>query len=195
MSQAEFARRADLSTKHVNQIIQGDAPITADTAIALELVTDVPAEVWNGLEAHYAATTKRLATRRELADEDRAWVRAMPVRDLIRRRLLPDAKDIGARFDGLLRFFGVANRNAWKAIWVNPEASFHDRPHSAPSPRRRLPGFGSPSFVLRGSRPRPSTEAPSRKRPRRSASGWGRRSTVTLSNGCRNNWPGLGLPS
>lgn len=125
MSQAEFARRADLSTKHVNQIIQGDAPITADTAIALELVTEVPAEVWNGLEAHFAATTKRLQTRRAMTDEDRAWVQAMPVPELIRRRYLPDVKDPGARFDGLLRFFGVANRNAWNAIWGDPEASFH----------------------------------------------------------------------
>jgi HTH-type transcriptional regulator/antitoxin HigA len=125
MSQAEFARRADLSTKHVNQIIQGDAPITADTAIALELVTEVPAEVWNGLEAHYAATTRRLATRREMTDEDRAWVQAMPVPELIRRRYLPDVKDMGVRFDGLLRFFGVANRHAWMAIWGDPEASFH----------------------------------------------------------------------
>ena len=39
MSQAELARHADLSTKHVNQIISGAASITADTAIRLERVT------------------------------------------------------------------------------------------------------------------------------------------------------------
>ncbi len=125
MTQAEFARRADLSTKHVNQIIHGEAPITADTAIALELVTEVPAEIWNGLEAHFAATTKRLRTRTAMTSEDRAWVRSMPVRELIRRGFLADVRDQGARFDGLLRFFGVANRSAWNSIWSDPEASFH----------------------------------------------------------------------
>ena len=124
MSQADFARRADLSTKHVNQIMQGEAPITADTALALELVTEVPAQVWNGLEANYQAALKRLSTRRALTDGDRAWLRAMPVRDLIALRIIPDAQDPATQFESLLRLFAVANRHAWDTLWQHPDAAF-----------------------------------------------------------------------
>ncbi len=128
MSQAEFARRADLSTKHVNQIIQGEAPITLDTAFALELVTDVPADVWTGLEATYQAHRRRQALGDVMTDEDRAWVRSMPVAALIKRHIIPDTQDIGLRFKAVLRFFGVANRHAWEALWESADASFHKSP-------------------------------------------------------------------
>lgn len=125
MSQAEFARRADLSTKHVNQIIQGEAPITLDTAFALELVTDVPADVWGGLEATYQAHRRRQNIVEVMTDEDRAWVQAMPVAALIKRRIIADTHDIGLQFKALLRFFGVANRRAWEGLWESTDASFH----------------------------------------------------------------------
>jgi len=35
MSQADLAARSNLSTKHVNQIVQGVAPITHETALIL----------------------------------------------------------------------------------------------------------------------------------------------------------------
>ena len=53
LSQAELAVRAGLSTKHVNQIIKGSAPITPETAIVLERITGIPASVWNRREADY----------------------------------------------------------------------------------------------------------------------------------------------
>jgi HTH-type transcriptional regulator/antitoxin HigA len=125
MSQAEFARRADLSTTHVNQIIQGEAPITVDTARRLELVTEVPADTWSGLEASFQAAKMRLAIGTDMTDEDRVWVHDMPVSALIDRGFIPDTRDTAARFDGLLRFFGVANRHGWEALWAAPDASFH----------------------------------------------------------------------
>ncbi len=124
MSQAEFARRADLSTKHVNQIIQGDAPITPDTAVALERVTRVRAAAWNSLEANFQANSRLPISRESLSEDDLAWIRAMPVRELIKRGFLPDRKDPAVRFERLLRFFRVANRRAWEAVWLDPDASF-----------------------------------------------------------------------
>lgn len=124
MSQAEFARRADLSTKHVNQIIQGEAPITPDTAVALERVTRIRAAAWNGLEANYQAKTRLPISRQSLSEDDLAWMRAMPVRELIKRGFLPDTRDSAVLFERLLRFFRVANRRAWEAVWLDPDASF-----------------------------------------------------------------------
>ena len=67
MSQAELARRTGLSAKHINQIVSGDASITAETAIRLERVTKVPSRFWLNLEAQYQdlVTRQREACRSE----------------------------------------------------------------------------------------------------------------------------------
>jgi HTH-type transcriptional regulator/antitoxin HigA len=53
MSQAELSVRTGISTKYINQIVQGVAVLNHDTAIALERATGVPAYMWNSLEANY----------------------------------------------------------------------------------------------------------------------------------------------
>lgn len=123
MTQVDLARRTDHSPKHINQIVQGIAPITPETAIAFEHVTGVPARLWNGLEANYR---QRLAQRREreLIESDEEWVDSMPVRELVKRGALPRTEDIGERFQALLSFFGVASREAWQAVWLAPDAAF-----------------------------------------------------------------------
>jgi HTH-type transcriptional regulator/antitoxin HigA len=128
MSQADLARRAELSTKHVNQIIQGDAPITPETAVALERVTRVPARIWNGLEANFQAQRIRIAQRRRLDPEDLAWLRRFPVAELARRNAIPGSNDPHLLYDQLLAFFGVASRNAWERVWRSPDAAFRQSP-------------------------------------------------------------------
>lgn len=124
MTQADLARRAELSTKHVNQIIQGEAPITPETAVALERVTRVPARIWNGLEANFQAQRIRIAQRRRLDPEDLAWLRRFPATELARRKAIPGSNDPHLIYDQLLAFFGVASRNAWERVWRSPEAAF-----------------------------------------------------------------------
>jgi HTH-type transcriptional regulator/antitoxin HigA len=123
MSQTDLADRANLSPKHVNQIIKGTAPITYDTALAFERITGVPAKIWNTLEAAYRDALARQA-QRELAVEDRAWLNQLPIRELRAKRLLPQSADDGSTFEAVLNFFGVADRRAWERIWLQPVASF-----------------------------------------------------------------------
>ena len=73
LSQAELASRSGLSAKHVNQIMQGIAPITHETALVLERVTGLPARLWNRLEADYRETLLR-KRQQELSAEDEAWL-------------------------------------------------------------------------------------------------------------------------
>lgn len=61
MRQVDLATRTGISTKHINQIAQGVASISAHTAILFERATGVPAEVW--LQAQ-TATELRLLRRR-----------------------------------------------------------------------------------------------------------------------------------
>jgi plasmid maintenance system antidote protein VapI len=51
ISQAELARQAGLSTKHVNQVIKAGAPISPAVAAAIGESTGIPAEVWIVLDA------------------------------------------------------------------------------------------------------------------------------------------------
>ncbi len=53
LSQAELARRMGRPTQAINEIIKGEKAITPDTAIQLEQVLGVPAELWNNLESEY----------------------------------------------------------------------------------------------------------------------------------------------
>ena len=123
LSQSEFATRASLSLKHVNQILQGSASITLETALAFENVTRVPARFWTRLESNYREAKLR-QEKPTLTREEREWVRKSPIKELVRRGAIEDRTDITAQFRELLRFFGVASYPAWKKVWLQPQASF-----------------------------------------------------------------------
>jgi HTH-type transcriptional regulator/antitoxin HigA len=123
LSQAELAARAGFSSKHVNQIMQGLAPITPETAIALERITGLPARFWNRREADYRECLLRTQARTLTAD-DETWLRSLPIKELQKREKLPVETDHGRLFDAALTFFGVANIGAYQTIWRRPVASF-----------------------------------------------------------------------
>ena len=66
MSQAELARRMDRPVKTINEIVKAKTAITAETALQLEIVLDVPARFWMNLERQYAE-----ALARDRAEESR----------------------------------------------------------------------------------------------------------------------------
>ncbi|HEX8099930.1 MAG TPA: helix-turn-helix domain-containing protein, partial [Actinomycetota bacterium] len=123
MTQADLATRAGLSLKHVNQIVQGVAPVTHDTALLLEKVTGVSARVWNALEASYRDRLARAEDKESLAS-DTEWLKELPIKELRRRGKLTVSSDRGALLQEVCRFFGVANRESWERVWRDPLASF-----------------------------------------------------------------------
>jgi len=127
MTQADLATRAGLSLKHVNQIVQGIAPITPGTALALEKVTGVLARTWNLLEANYRERLTRAEDRESLAT-DESWLKSLPIKEMQRRGLLPRSSDRGALLEEVCRFFGVANRLSWERVWRTPLASWRKSP-------------------------------------------------------------------
>lgn len=60
MTQREFALRANLSTKHLDQLIKGVAPLSPEVSEKLERVTGISARFWNRLEADYQSIRQRL---------------------------------------------------------------------------------------------------------------------------------------
>lgn len=123
IDQRELALRTGYSTKHINQIIQGKAPISAEAAIRFERVTGVPAHFWNRFEARYREQLARLAAREQL-EADMAWLKCIPWKELVERKAIPFSRDKAALLESVLAFFGVASVQAWRAGWRQPEFAF-----------------------------------------------------------------------
>lgn len=126
MGQRELALRTGLSAKHLNLIIKGKAPITYDTANLLEPVTGVPARMWNNLEMNYREQVARLEKKR--LEEDLAWLREIPTKELIRRGKIQEHSNRVALLQDVLSFFGVASVDAWKKLWASPKFTFRKSP-------------------------------------------------------------------
>lgn len=60
MSQAELAERTGRPKKTINEIINGKAAITPETALQLERVLGIPASFWNHRERQYREALARI---------------------------------------------------------------------------------------------------------------------------------------
>lgn len=127
MTQSDFATRTGLSLKHINQIVQGVAPISAETALLFERVTSVPARVWNSLEARYQERHAREEDRKVLA-RDAGWLQQLPIAELVRRGYVRATGDAAKQVEDVCRFFGVADRERWEKLWLAPLAAFRQSP-------------------------------------------------------------------
>lgn len=58
MKNAELARRAGLSEKHVSQLLNARVPLSMEVAFKLEQVLGIPATLWLNLESNYRAEQK-----------------------------------------------------------------------------------------------------------------------------------------
>lgn len=117
MSQADLASRTGLSAKHVNQVVQGVALMSADTAIALERVLGTPASVWTRLDARWQEERSR--DRDEVAlREHIAWSQRFPIKELTRRRILRADETGASLVDALLQLFRVVSPDAFDRVWL-----------------------------------------------------------------------------
>lgn len=123
MSQADLALRMGRPKKTISEIVTGKAAITADTALQLEAVLGIPASFWLAREQKYRESlARRRAAEEQAANE--SWLREIPVRELERKGWIRKLKDAAEQVGELLRFFGVASPEQWRAIYEQPQASF-----------------------------------------------------------------------
>jgi addiction module HigA family antidote len=123
MTQRDLAARTGLTPKTINEIIQGKAPITHDTAILLERVTGVPARLWNNLEAIFREQRAKIADEERLR-QDVAWLEKMPYRELMRRGVIPKIKEKALILKNVLEFFGMASKDQWEENWLSPQVAY-----------------------------------------------------------------------
>ncbi|WP_275558404.1 ImmA/IrrE family metallo-endopeptidase [Streptomyces sp. 5-6(2022)] len=121
--QADLARRTGLSTKHINQVIQGTAALSPDTALLLERATGVPAGLWNAREAAWRTQLAREEEEKALAEQV-DWLDNFPLRELVSRNVLPDASKSVQNLRRLLDFFAVATPDVAQNLRLGYQAAF-----------------------------------------------------------------------
>ncbi|MCY0924815.1 ImmA/IrrE family metallo-endopeptidase [Streptomyces sp. H27-H1] len=124
MTQREFALRAGISPKHLNQLTKGIVSLSPEVAEKLESVTKIRARFWNRLEADYQSARRRLRETRDPAAFSN-WLKSLPVQELIKRGHVPaEPSDKQSRWEQLLAFFSVSSLDAWTELYEKPAAAF-----------------------------------------------------------------------
>jgi HTH-type transcriptional regulator / antitoxin HigA len=112
-----------MSHKTISQIVNIGAPISVDTAERFELVLGIPASFWNRRELAYReATTKAEETAK--LEADIAWLRELPVRELIERGYIEPTDDKAQLVRRMLQFFAVSSVAAWRQLVTTPAMRF-----------------------------------------------------------------------
>jgi HTH-type transcriptional regulator / antitoxin HigA len=124
MSQIELANRTEISKKHINQIINGKASITAKTAVALENITGKPANYWLDLQQRFDEFYERQELVLDL-QRHIEWIKVFDYKEISARGYVSQTNDIIQKGLNLLSFFQVSSVDAWHNTWEqNPEEIF-----------------------------------------------------------------------
>jgi transcriptional regulator with XRE-family HTH domain len=67
MTQKELSTRTGLSVQSLKRTLKGEQPLSYETANILELALNVPASMWNNLEAQYREQLAKINERKRLA--------------------------------------------------------------------------------------------------------------------------------
>ncbi len=136
MSQKELAIRTGLTVQSLIRIFRGEQPITYESANRFELVTGMPANFWNNLEAQYQEQLAKVNERDRLR-ADLAWLKTIPTKELAERGFLKETEDEVELLRETLGFYGVSSVRAWHEVWENPAVAarrsqcFESQPGSA----------------------------------------------------------------
>lgn len=122
-SQVDLATRTGFTTKHVNLLLKGKAPITEETALKLERVLGSTARFWLNLEAQYREHLARQQALSSLA-QHADWLKELPLSDMVKFGWVRKATSKAEQVQECLRYFGVADVAAWRAQYERPVAAY-----------------------------------------------------------------------
>lgn len=116
MSQANLADRMGRPKKTISEIVRGQATITAETALQLELSLGVSASFWNARERRYREHLARVAQEARFADL-LAWTKSFPLAAMTKAGLIANQGTPAAQVHELLGFFGVSSPEEWNTVY------------------------------------------------------------------------------
>ncbi|MEA5507656.1 helix-turn-helix domain-containing protein [Halotia wernerae UHCC 0503] len=123
MSQADLAERTGRPKKTINEIINGKAALTSETALQLERVLNIPASFWNNRERQYREALARQDEQERLKKQV-AWLDHIPVKAMIKSEWIQYYQDKVEQLREVLNFFAVASPEQWRAVWYKTNVYF-----------------------------------------------------------------------
>lgn len=107
MSQKELAARLGITEKHLSNIINGNSPITYDTALKLESVIGPSADFWMNLETRFQLNKARLEKEDELK-ADLEILKDIPYKEMSDNGWVEEETNRVKRVFNCREFYGVA---------------------------------------------------------------------------------------
>lgn len=135
MNQAELAARMGRPKEKINELIQGKAPLTMDTALMLERVLGVPVSFWIKRESTYRETLARIEEK-ETLESDLEWLEQFPLKAMHKLNILSSHKKGAEALKEVLRFFRFASPREWNNCYLNnhEEVAFRISLKNTPDP-------------------------------------------------------------
>lgn len=121
-SQQEFAGRMGYTLKHVRDLMNGRAAITAETAMRLESVLGESAQWWLGQEM----TFRQQSVRRDSAVTPESianWLKDLPLKQMINWGWVERRPTQEEQAKACLQFFSVGSLAAWHEMYSKPVES------------------------------------------------------------------------
>lgn len=128
ISQSQLSSRTGLSTKHINQVIQGVVPLSTSTALLLERALGLSANLLTSMEAEQQASLGRTQDRKQLATFV-DWFQEFPLGELMRRGIITRSSAVEDQIGQLLTFFGVVDPVTFDRLYAEEALSFRRSQH------------------------------------------------------------------
>lgn len=108
MTQKEFARRMELSEKHISHLINGEVKLTPSVALRLEMVLGIPASFWNNLESIYREDLEKVKLENEMED-DLKLLNLFPYNEMSKYGWVEPARKKSDKVFNLRKYFEVTS--------------------------------------------------------------------------------------
>jgi plasmid maintenance system antidote protein VapI len=130
----DFTRRMRLTRPETEALLEGRVAITQDLATRLAGVVGSTASFWMAREDQYRSDLARL-TQREFSKQEREWLQALPVADMIQFGWISVGSSAREKFAACLSFFGVSSLAEWRtrgevAVAFKTSPTFESRPEA-----------------------------------------------------------------
>lgn len=108
MSQKEFARRMNMSEKHISKFLNGEVLLTSDMAFRLEMVLGLPSSFWEKLESIYR--NKLLLVKQENdMEEEMKLLKRFPYKEMVKLGWIKECENDFETVIELRKFFEVVS--------------------------------------------------------------------------------------
>lgn len=111
LSSTEFASQINRSESFVNDLLDGEAEITAELAKELESTLGGSQSFWINREEVYKEEKERVES-----ENLKKWIKSLPVKEMENRGWIKAGSD---RINECLNFFGIKNLNQWNNLQAN----------------------------------------------------------------------------